>query len=180
MKAKLYQFENQFEVRVSNKVYSSVEKESKKDFQARVAVELEKDFDEAIDIVEVSNKTFEKLNNNLLIEAYKVSKGLQETIIKSIMATRGLEFEKIEKEARAKVQVRDREEMKASPEYLEAKANVGKLASFVPAKSEEIVEGVVKSISLNKSNTIIYYNVKCGSSLKCCTAKNTSLVFYEI
>lgn len=180
MKAKLYTFENKSEVRISNKSYTSTEGETKKDFLARVAGLLEADFDEAIDVVEVSIKSLEKLDDEFLVEAYKVSKGVQEAIIKSIMAARGIEFEKVEKVSKARVQPRDKAEMQASEEYLAAKANVGKLVSYTPSKKDEVYKGIIKSISLNKINTIIYYNVQCGDNLRCCTANNESLVFYEI
>lgn len=179
MKAKLYTQGTNMEVRVANKSYASIEGEDKKVFLKRVKVELEKDFDEAIDIVEVSQATLEKLDDAMLTEAYKVSRGLQESILGEILKARGIEVEKIEKIARRKVEKVDLETAKASAEYLEAKSNVGKLAQYSPAKSEEVVKGVIKSISLNKTNTIIYYNVQHGTNLRCCTAKNETLQFFD-
>ena len=184
MKAKLYTQGTAMEVRVGSKVYSSTENEAKKDFLKRVQGLLETDFDEAIDIVEISTeKVLAKLSDSALTEAYKASKGgLQESILKGLLSDRGIEVEKIEKTARQKIETLDIEVVKKSEEYLNAKANVGKLIKFKPTKSEdenEIVEGVVKSISLNKTNTIIYYNVMSGDKLKCCTAKNETLEFIE-
>lgn len=180
MKAKLYTRENQMEVVVSNKVYSSVEKEAKADFLTRVKALLETDFDEAIDIAEVPFKTLQKLDDAFVIEAYKASKGpVQEALLKDILAERKIEVTKIEKTARKKVEKLDIEEVKKSEDYLVAKSNVGKLAEFTTTKGEEIVKGIVKSISLNKTNTIIYYNVQAGEKLRCCTAKNETLKFHE-
>jgi len=179
MKAKLYTQGLNFEVRVANKSYASIEGEEQKVFLKRVKVELEKDFDEAIDIVTVSQATLEKLDDSMLVEAYKVSRGLQESILLEILNTRGISVEKIEKIARKKVEKIDVEVAKASKEYLDAKANIGKLVQYTPTKSEEIVKGIIKSISLNKTNTIIYYNVQHGTNLRCCTSKNESLQFFE-
>ena len=179
MKAKLYISGTQFEVRVSNKAYASIEGEDKKTFLKRANVELEKDFDEAIDIVEVKIETLQKLDDSMLTEAYKVSRGLQESILGSILKERGIEVEKIEKIARKKIEKVDVETAKASVEYAEAKGNIGKLVQYSPTKSEEIVKGVIKSISLNKTNTIIYYNIQHGTNLRCCTSKNETLQFFE-
>jgi hypothetical protein len=179
MKAKLYTQGTAMEVRVSNKSYASIENENKKAFLKRVNLELEKDFDEAIDIVEVSQATIEKLDDQMIVEVYKISKGLQEAIICEILKVRGIEFEKIEKTVRKKIEKVDIETVKASDEYKAAKANVGKLVQYTPAKSEEVVKGIIKSISLNKTNTIIYYNVQCGTVLRCCTANNATLLFFE-
>ena len=179
MKAKLYTQGTSMEVRVSNKSYASNEKESKKDFLKRVNVELEKDFDEAIDIKEVTQASLESLDDQFLTEAYKVSKGLQEAILGEILKVRGIEVEKIEKTVRKKIEKVDIEVAKASAEYAEAKSNVGKLVQYTPTKSEETIKGVVKSISLNKTNTIIYYNVQCGTALRCCTSNNATLLFFE-
>lgn len=179
MKAKLYISGVLMQVLVSNKSYASIEGEDKKVFLKRVNVELEKDFDEAIDIVEVKIENLKKLDDAMLTEAYKVSKGLQETILGEILKERGIEVEKIEKIARKKVEKVDLEVAKASKEYIDAKANIGKLVQYSPAKSEEVVKGVIKSISLNKTNTIIYYNVQHGTNLRCCTSKNETLQFFE-
>lgn len=179
MRAKLYTLGLLMEVLVSNKSYVSVEGENKETFLKRVQGLLEVDFDEAIEIVEISNKTLEKFSDDMVIEAYKASRGLQEEILKGILTKRNIEVEKIVKVAKAKIEKRDLAEMKSSPEYIEAKSNVGKLAEFKPLKSETVARGLVKSISLNKTNTIIYYNVLIGSNLKCCTSKNESLKFFE-
>lgn len=179
MKAKMYNSENRFEVLVSNKVYTSIEGEDKKSFTKRVKSLLESDFDEAIDIVEIKVETIKSLNDVMLVEAYKVSKGIQEELILAELTVRNISVEKVEKIARKKIEKVDVEVMKASKEYLEAKANVGKLASYIPNKSEEVVSGVIKSISLNKTNTIIYYNIQSGTALRCCTAKNETLTFHE-
>jgi hypothetical protein len=179
MKAKLYISENQFEVRVGKKVYSSNEGQTKKDFLKHVNTELEKDFDEAIDIVEVKIDNLKKLDDVMLTEAYKVSGGLQEKILSVILAERGITVEKIEKAARLKVEKVDIEVAKASDAYKAAKENVGKLVQYTPAKSEEVLKGIIKSICFNKTNTIIYYNVQVGDKLKCCTATNTTLQFFE-
>lgn len=179
MKAKLYTQGTQFELRIANKSYASNEGEDKKAFLKRANVELEKDFDEAIDIVEVAQATLEKLDDSMLVEAYKVSRGLQESILGEILKVRGIEVEKIEKVVRKKIEKIDLETAKASAEYIEAKSNIGKLVQYTPTKSEEVVKGVIKSISLNKTNTIIYYNVQHGTNLRCCTAKNETLQFFE-
>lgn len=179
MKAKLYISGVLMQVLVSNKSYASIEGEDKKVFLKRVNVELEKDFDEAIDIVEVKVENLKKLDDAMLTEAYKVSKGLQETILGEILKERGIEVEKIEKIARKKVEKVELEVAKASKEYIDAKANIGKLVQYTPAKSDEVVKGVIKSISLNKTNTIIYYNVQHGANLRCCTSKNETLQFFE-
>lgn len=179
MKAKLYTQGTKMEVRVSNKSYESIDGEDKKVFLKRVKVELEKDFDEAIDIVEVSNEQLEKLDDTFLTEAFKVSKGLQEQILGDILKSRGISVEKIEKTARVKIEKVDLETAKLSQDYIDAKANVGKLVQYTPNKSEEIVKGVIKSVSFNKTNTIIYYNVQLGGVLRCCTSKNESLQFFE-
>lgn len=179
MKAKLYTQGANLELRIANKSYASTEGEDKKAFLKRAKVELEKDFDEAIDIVEVSQATLEKLDDAMLVEAFKVSKGLQESILGEILKSRNIEVEKIQKVARRKTEKVDIEVVKASKEYLDAKANVGKLVQYTPKRSEEQIKGVIKSISLNKTNTIIYYNVQCGSILKCCTATNETLQFFE-
>jgi hypothetical protein len=179
MKAKLYTQGTELEVRVAKKSYSSVENESKKDFLKRVQGLLEADFDEAIDIVEVKLATLEKLDDAMLTEAYKVSGGLQERILGEILKTRGIEVEKVEKTVRPKIEKVDIEVAKATEAYINAKANVGKLVQYIPAKSEETVKGVIKSISLNKTNTIIYYNVQSGTALRCCTANNETLQFFD-
>jgi len=155
MKAKLYVSGNEFQVLVSNKSYSSIEGEDKKVFLKRVNVELEKDFDEAIDIVEVKIENLKKLDDSMLTEAFKVSKGLQETILGEILKERGIEVEKIEKVVRKKIEKVELEVAKASQAYADATANIGKLVQYTPTKSEEVVKGVIKSISLNKTNTII-------------------------
>jgi hypothetical protein len=179
MKAKLYTQGTTMEVRVSNKSYSSIENETEKAFLKRVKTELESDFDEHIDIVKVTQESLEALDDQFLTEAYRVSKGLQEEILGAILKTRGIEVEKIEKTARKKIEKIDLEVAKASAEYKAAKANVGKLVQYKPAKSEEVVKGIIKSISLNKTNTIIYYNVQMGTNIRCCTAKNETLEFFE-
>jgi len=179
MKAKLYTNGTSMELRIANKSYASIEGEDKKAFLKRAKVELEKDFDEAIDIVEVTIENLQKLDDAMLTEAFKVSKGLQEEILGNLLKERGIEVEKIVKTAKAKVEKVDIEVAKASDEYKAAKANVGRLIQYTPAKSEEVVKGVIKSISLNKTNTIIYYNVQIGQVLRCCTSKNSTLQFFD-
>lgn len=185
MKAKLYTQGTEMEVRVANKSYASIENEDKKAFLKRVKGLLEADFDEAIDIVEVKLETLQNLDDSMLSEAYKVSKGLQEIILGGILKERGIEVEKIEKTVRAKIEKVELEVAKASQPYIDAKANVGKLVQYTPAKGEEVngakevVKGIIKSISLNKTNTIIYYNVQAGTKLRCCTSTNETLQFFE-
>lgn len=179
MKAKLYTNGTSMELRIANKSYASAEGEDKKAFLKRAKVELEKDFDEAIDIVEVTIENLQKLDDAMLTEAFKVSKGLQEEILGNILKERGIEVEKIVKTAKAKVEKVDIEVAKASDDYKAAKANVGRLVQYSPAKSEEVVKGVIKSISLNKTNTIIYYNVQIGTVLRCCTSKNATLQYFD-
>lgn len=183
MKAKLYTRENTSEVRVSKNVYISNEGETKKDFLKRVATLLEADFDEAIDIVEVKIESLQKLEDALLIEAYKASKGgVQEQILKDILIERNIEVEKVVKTARAKIEKVDLEVAKASELYAQSRLNVGKLCSFKPMKAEEGTElskGIVKTISFNKTNTIMYYNVLCGDKLKCCVVTNPTIEFFE-
>lgn len=181
MKAKLYTQGTTMEVTVSNKSYTSIENENKKAFLKRVNLELEKDFDEAIDIVEVKKESLELWDDKMLVEGFKVSKGLREAIIGEILKVRGIEVEKIEKVVRKKIEKLDIETVKASEAYIAAKSNVGKLVKYTPMKSEtqEQLTGIIKSISLNKTNTIIYYNVQCGTTLKCCTSTNATLEFFE-
>jgi hypothetical protein len=179
MKAKMYTQGTAMEVIVANKMYSSIENESKKAFLKRVNLELEKDFDEFIEIVEVPQGNESNLDDQLLVQAYMVSKGLQEKILGEALKTRGIEVEKIEKTVRKKIEKIDIETAKASDEYKIAKANVGKLVQYIPNKSEEVVKGLVKSISLNKTNTIIYYNIQIGQNIRCCTSKNETLQFFE-
>lgn len=185
MKAKLYTLGTAMEVRISNKFYTSLENEPKKEFVKRVKELLELDFDEAIDLVDVKTESLKQLDDALVIEAYKASKGLQSQIFEEILKERGIEFEKIEKTSRKKVEKVDIEVMKASEEYKTAKANVGRLCQFSPTKEVEdgaevvVNKGIVKSISLNKTNTIIYYNVLCGTKLKCSTSQNKTLEFFD-
>lgn len=179
MKAKLYTLGTTLEVLVSNKTYTSVEGEDKKAFLKRVKLELEKDFDEAIDIVDVKTENLEKLDDQMLSEAYKVSRGLQEQILKGILEVRGIAVEKIEKTIRKKIEKVDLETAKSTEAYKLAKENVGKLVQYTPTKSEEVIKGVIKSVSFNKTNTTIYYNVQSGTTLKCCTSNNASIVFFE-
>lgn len=179
MKAKLYIQGTEMEVRVAKKAYTSIENETEKVFLKRVKGLLEADFDEAIDIVKVSQETLEKLDDTMLTEAYKVAEGLQESILSEILKVRGISVEKIVKTVRVKIEKVDIEVAKATKEYADAKANVGKLVQYTPAKSAEVVKGIIKSISLNKTNTIIYYNVQSGTKLKCCTATNETLQFFE-
>lgn len=179
MKAKLYISGALMQVRVSNKSYDSVDNEKKADFLKRVEKELEKDFDEFIEIAEVKIETLKKLDNEMLAEAYRSSKGLQEKILLDILTERGVEVEKIEKPSRKRVEPMTKEQMQATEEYKAAKANVGKLAQYFPKDSEEIIKGVVKSLSLNKTNTIIYYNIQQGTKLRCATAKNETLQFFD-
>lgn len=179
MKAKLYSFESALELVCGKVRISSIEGESKKDFTVRAKTELENLLTEEVTIVEIPLKTLESLNDEQVIEAYKVSSGVQEKMLLSILGTRKIEVEKIEKKSRAKVEKRDLEEMKASPEYKDAKSHVGDLASFTPAKGDKELSGIVKSISLNKTNTVIYFNILVGTDLKCCTSKNATLKFTE-
>lgn len=179
MKAKVYTLGLVFEALVANKTYTSIEGESKKDFLKRLSGLLEADFDEAIDVVEVKVDNLKKLDDAMLSEAFKVSRGIQETILAEILKERGIEVEKIEKVVRKKIEKVDIETAKASDAYKAAKENVGKLVQYTPTKSEEVVKGVIKSISLNKTNTIIYYNVQAGTALRCCTASNETLQFFE-
>lgn len=179
MKAKLYTLGQEMELRIGNKSYASNEGEDKKAFLKRAKVELEKDFDEVVYIVEISNENLQKLDDNMLVEAYKNSKGLQERILQEILKSRNIEVEKIEKVTRAKIKPLTKEEAMATEEYKTAKSNVGKLARYTPNGSEDVVEGIVKSISFNKTNTIIYYNVLHGTNLRCATSKNETLEFFE-
>lgn len=179
MKARMYSHKNQFEVLVSSKSYLSIENEAKAEFKSRIKLALEADFDEAIELVEIETRLLEKLTDDMVVEAYKASRGLQETILNEILTKRGISVEKIVKIAKVKIEKRDLAEMKASKEYQDAKANVGKLASFIAAKTTTPFNGLVKSISLNKTNTIIYYNILVNNNLKCCTSKNETLTFFE-
>ena len=171
------------EVRIAKKSYASIEGEDKKTFLKRVNIELEKDFDEAIDIKEVSIDSLKKLDDSMIAEAYKVSNGLQESILKAILAERGIEVEKIERVSRAKVEKIELEVAKASQDYADARANIGKLVSYIPTpkgeEKPETVKGMVKSVSFNKTNTILYYNIQAGAKLRCTTTKNTTLEFFE-
>lgn len=183
MNAKLYISGTQLEVRIAKKSYASTEGEDKKAFLKRVKIELEKDFDEAIDIKEVAIENLKKLDDAMLSEAYKVSGGLQESILKEILAERGISVEKIEKVSRAKIEKIDLEVAKASETYINAKANVGKLVAYMPTpkgeEKPEVVKGMIKSVSFNKTNTILYYNVQAGAKLRCTTTKNETLEFFE-
>lgn len=195
MKAKLYLLGTMMEVVVGNKVYASNEKESKEDFLKRLNAPkgpFETDFDEAVTVVDISTKSLEKMSDEVLTEGFMASKGaLQEQILKGILEKRGIAVEKLEKTSRTKVETLDKETVQKSEAYLDAKSKVGMIAEYVPTGAvetevdgekipAEVVRGEVKSISLNKTNTIIYFNIKQGSKLRCCTSKNETLKFHEI
>ena len=68
---------------------------------------------------------------------------------------------------------------KESAEYAEALANVGKTAEFSPNASLEKLKGVIRSLSLNKTATKIYYTVQVGDKRVCCSTENQTIKLSE-
>ena len=86
---------------------------------------------------------------------------------------------KEKKPALQKAGLAEIEAMKASQVYADAQANVGKTAEFSPNSSIEKLKGVIKSLSLNKTATKIYYTVLVGDKRVCCSTENATLKLTE-
>lgn len=180
MKAKIYSNETGKEIRFNGKlVITANEGEAEKAFLKRANIELEKIIDEKVDIIEADVAIFEKMGNTQITEVYKNANGILEQILKPILEGRGLETAKIVKAAKGKIEKVDLAEAKKSKIYIDSIKLIGSIITFTPGKSEEELCGTIKGVAFNKTNTQLYFNVKIGDSLKCCSVKNQTIQVCE-
>lgn len=181
MKAKLYIFGEKFEIKLSDDtVHTPGKKETKEAFLDRIKeIVYNEHLDDVFEVIEIDEAVVALNDPKVLKEALEGgATGLQKLLIENALLNSPIGKEV--KAARAKVVGRTTEEAKASPEYVEALAQVGKFVSFSPFKSVEVFEGKIAGIALNKTNTIIYYTVvEANSKRRCCGVLNESVQFIE-
>jgi co-chaperonin GroES (HSP10) len=177
MKAKLYVSGTKSEIRLSDdSVYTPNKKESKEKFLERVKdIVNNEHLDDEFTVVEITKDVVALNDDKALNEALKTAEGLQKELITQVLTERNGAKEKAKKPTIVAVSV---DEAKATEAYAEALANVGKHVSFSPFKSEEVYEGKIAGIALNKTNTIIYYTVvEANGKRRCCGVLNESVKF---
>ncbi len=181
MKAKLYIFEEEFELKLQNgDVLTPEDGESKEDFVERAKQIVDEKFMDDIELIEIDVDIVASNDDEALKEALTNASGLQKKLIETILEKRNSKNKKEKKEPRQKLEKRKKEDMEASQEYKDALDNVGKTCTFSPHGSEEVITGKIAGISLNKTNTRIYYTVvEESGKRKCCAALNPSVKLSE-
>jgi hypothetical protein len=181
MKAKLYVFEGDFEIKLSNdEVIKPVDGENIDQFKNRVQEIVNNEYlDDEFELIEIDEEVV-ALNDAKTLKAALDggATGLQKKLIEKVLGPAKTTAPK--KERRAIVEKIDIEVAKATEAYKIAESNIGKFISFSPFKSLEVLEGKIVGIALNKTNTIIYYTVVESTGVrKCCGALNPSIKFIE-
>lgn len=175
MKAKLYVFENKLELVFEDGTYFAPTKsETKDEFVERVSTIAKDEFlDDEFEVVEITEAEVAENDDQTLQEAMIDAQGLKKKLVQAELVKRNLLKDRTPK---PKVAPRTAEDMKASDEYKEALALVGKHANFSPFKSEDVHTGKIAGVALNKTNTIIYLTiVEESGKRRCCALKNESL-----
>jgi hypothetical protein len=179
MRAKLYVFKEQMEIRlIDDTVCTPEDGEDKASFIERVKGIVTIDYlDDEFECIEIDAAVVAMNDDATLASALASATGLQKGLIESVLADRKSGKAKPKRE---KVEAHSIEEAKATPEYQAAEANVGKYVKFSPFKSEEVYEGKIAGIALNKTATIIYYTVvEASGKRRCCGFLNPSLEFID-
>jgi len=179
MKAKLYILGDQMEIRLSNdELLVPAKNETKEQLiqRAKEIVNIQH-LDDVFELIEIDKEMVATNDDATLAQALKTAEGLQKQLIELVISERGTTAKKEKKEKVAAVSVED---AKASAHYKESEANIGKFASFSPFKSEEVFQGKIAGVALNKTNTIVYYTiVEADGKRRCCAVKNESVKFIE-
>jgi hypothetical protein len=175
MKAKLYIFGEKFEIKLADDtVHTPKKNESKEKFLERIKkVVNDEHLDDEFDVIEIDEATVALNDAATLTAALEGATGLQKKLIEAALAKATPKEAKVKKEKIAAVSIED---AKASESYKEAEDNIGKFASFSPFKSEEVFEGKIAGVALNKTNTILYYTiVEANGKRRCCGVLNPSV-----
>lgn len=180
MKAKLYIFDEKFEIKLSDDtIIAPKAKETKEKFLERIKALVNTEYlDDEFEVIEIDAEVVASNDTKTLKAALEGgATGLQKKLIEAALATTS---EKAVKEKKSTVVARSAEEAKASEEYKAAEANIGKFASFSPFKSLEVIEGKIAGVALNKTNTILYYTiVEASGKRRCCGVLNETVAFIE-
>jgi predicted ATP-dependent protease len=174
MKAKLYIFEDQFELKLSDDtVHTPGKKENKTKFLERMKEFVTNEhLDDEFEVIEIDKAVVALNDEKTLTAALEGASGLQKKLIESVLANTA----KPKKEKKEKVNAVPMEEAKESAAYKAAEANIGKFASFSPFKSLEVIEGKIAGVAMNKTNTIFYYTiVEASGKRRCCGVLNESV-----
>ena len=180
MKAKLYIFEEKFEIKLSDDtIHTPKKNESKEAFLERIKQLVNTEhLDDEFEVIEIDAEVVASNDAKTLQAALDGgATGLQKKLIEAALASTTT---KVAKEKKSTVVARSAEEAKESPEYKEAEANIGKFASFSPFKSLEVIEGKIAGVALNKTNTILYYTiVEASGKRRCCGVLNETVKLIE-
>lgn len=175
MKAKLYIFEDKFEIKLSDdSVHTPKKNESKDKFLERIKNLVNTEhLDDVFEVIEIDAAVV-ALNDEKTLQAALEggATGLQKKLIEAALSSTA----KTAKPKKEKVVAVSTEDVKQSDAYKAAEANIGKFASFSPFKSLEVIEGKIAGVALNKTNTILYYTVvEATGKRRCCGVLNESV-----
>lgn len=184
MKAKLFQFESEKEIRLSNGVqFFSNEDESKEDFVERVTEVVDRDYVDTLEIDEVDEKKLKKRGSAQLEKNLESASGVEAKILESILVARGIisnetpapeeievEAEEVKAPAKPKAKKKSKPKVKKEPKAkpsLEkvieaaslAKNNVSTICSFVPFRQAASITGEVKQVVIDRRVNKAYYRI---------------------
>lgn len=184
MKAKLFQFENEKEIRLSNGVqFFSNEDESKEDFVERVTEVVDRDYVDTLEIDEVDEKKLKKRGSAQLEKSLESASGVEAKILESILVARGVisnetpapeeievEAEEVKAPAKPKAKKESKPKAKKEPKVLPslesvieaaalAKNNVSTICSFVPFRQGTSITGEVKQVVIDRRVNKAYYRI---------------------
>lgn len=179
MKAKLYVLATEMEIRLANdELHVPKKKETKEAFIARVKEIVNTEhLDDEFNLIEIDQSIVATNDDTTLTAALVSAEGIQKKLIELVLSERKVAPKKEKKQTVTAISI---EEAKASQEYKDAEANIGKYVSFSPAKSIEVFEGKLAGVALNKTNTILYYTVvEASGKRRCCGVKNETVKFID-
>lgn len=179
MKAKLYVHEDKLELLLTDGALFIPKKNEKKEaFLQRIQkVVTDEYLDDEFELVEITKETVATNDDDTLLGAAEKATGLQKKLIEAVLADRGIIKQA---KTREKVEKQSAEVMKATPHYKECEEQIDKYVSFSPFKKTEVIEGQIRGVALNKTNTRVYYTVVDENNKRyCCAALNETIKFID-
>ncbi len=183
MKAKLFVFDEEKEIRLSNGVqFFATEGESVEEFTERVTEVVDRDYVDTLELDEVDEKKLKKRGSAQLEKALESATGVEAKIIESILSARGVEVEQTEdpneieteaeevtaeeapkKKEKAKKEPKPKKELPSLDSVLEAvklaKNNVQTVCNFSPFRTAIKMTGEVKQVVIDRRVNKAYYRI---------------------
>jgi hypothetical protein len=155
MKAKLFVFDEEKEIRLNNGVqFFATEGESVEEFTERVSEVVDRDYVDTLELDEVDEKKLKKRGSAQLEKALESATGVEAKIIGSILSARGVEVEQTEDPNEIETEAEEVTAKEAPEESEEPAPKKKEKAKKEPKPKKELpsLDSVLEAVKLAKNN----------------------------